>query len=128
MGVTMLPGAPQYGMGGGGQENLVQLAMAIKSFKMKEKETKKADAQQKLSLLMQNPQLLLMTDPKDLEKSFKDAYDIKFNAEVPPNPQDATQVAAPKAPESGNVPQTTPRGLDPNSIASLANATQGNKS
>lgn len=129
MGVTMLPGAPQYGQGGG-QENLVQLAMAIKSFKMKEKETKKADAQQKLSLLMQNPQLLLMTDPKDLEKSFKDAYDIKFNAEVPANPQDAAQVAAPKAPApaANNVPQSTPRGLDPNSIASLANVTQGNKS
>jgi len=122
---TYLPGAPQYGQGGGNQENLVQLAMAIKSFKMQEKEHKKADAQQKLSLLMSNPQLLLMTDPKDLEKSFKDAYDIKFNDKTPANPQDATQVAPPTGgPARGGA---TGGGVDPNAIASLANKTQGNK-
>lgn len=125
MGVTYLPGAPQYGQGGG-QENLVQLAMAIKSFKMQEKQQKKQDAQAKLEILMKNPQMLLMTDPKDLEKSFKDAYDIKFNAEVPPNPQDATQVAPPKTSDAtGDKPAAN---VNPNQLASLASATQGNKS
>jgi hypothetical protein len=116
MGVTMLPGAPQFGQSGGQADTtqLVQLAMAVKSFKMQEKEQKRQQAQQKVDLLLKNPGLLVMTDPKDLEKAMKEGFDLKFTDDTPANPQNANQTA----------PQAK---VDPNAIASVANATQGNK-
>jgi len=118
MGVTLLPGAPQFGQGGGNNQNLVQLAMAVKSFKMQEKQQKKAEAASRVDMLMKNPQLLLMQDPKEMEKDLKE-LGIKVTDQQPTNPQDAAKTA-PTAEGTAKV--------DPNQMATLASVTQGNKS
>jgi hypothetical protein len=76
---------------------------------------------------MSNPLMLSMTDPKDLEKKFKEGYDIKFTGDQPANPQDATQVAPPAAPPSPGTGDKPAANVNPNQLASVANATQGNK-
>lgn len=123
MGVSYIPGPPQYGQGGGGTDpqGIVQLAMAVKSFKMQEAQQKKKDAQDKVGLLMANPQLLLMTDPKDLEKDFKNAYGMKFTSKPPADPRQATQV-----PTNSSTPPTgdKPTGGTAN-LQALAGATGG---
>lgn len=129
---SYIPGPPQFGQGGGGGEvlpganpsNLVQLAMQVKAFKMQEAEQKRQQAQQKAQLLMSNPQLLLMTDPKDIEKALKEGYGLNFDEKQPANPN----TAQPKpAAGGGTGGQPQPTNIDPNAMASLANATQGGK-
>src|SRR5260221_2998987 len=123
MSVTYLPGAPQFGQGGGGADSqgLVQLAMAVKSFKMQEREQKRQEAQQKAQILMSNPALLVMTDPKDVEKALKEGYGLNFTDQSPADPAKATQVptggGTPPSPSSGG-PSGAPK-ADPNSIAQL---------
>ena len=110
---------PQYGQRSGSENNLVQLALAVKSFKMQEAEKKKQEASQRVDMLMKNPQLLLMQDPKEMEKDLK-TLGIKITDKQPANPQDAAKTAPPKQPQGGgNVPQSGPPGFDPNTISAL---------
>jgi hypothetical protein len=107
---------PQYGQGGGNSQNLVQLAMAVKSFKMQEKEKKQQEASQRVSMLMQNPQLLLMQDPKEMEKDLK-TLGIKITDKQPANPQDAAKTAPPtQNPGTGDTPATN---VNPSNLATV---------
>jgi hypothetical protein len=116
---------PQYGQGGGGGDNLVQLAMAVKSFKMKEKEQKRSEAAERVQMLMSNPQLLMMQDPKEMEKDLK-TLGIKVTDQAPANPQDAAKSAPPA--QGGTPVSGGGGGTDPNALAALASATGGSKS
>jgi len=107
--------------GGGGAGQLVQLAMAVKAFKLQEADKKKHDAQETASLLMGNPQLLTMTDPKVIEKALKEGYGLSFDDKQPANPANAAKMP----PEQPAAPQAK---VDPNNIAAVGNAMQGNKS
>src|SRR5712664_2407135 len=113
---------PQYGQGGDNSQNLVQLAMAVKSFKMQEKEQKRQQAAERVSMLMKNPQLLLMQDPKEMEKDLK-ALGIKVTDQPAADPAAAKQTTTPKGDQGSSSAK-----VDPNQISALANATQGNKS
>lgn len=107
---------PQYGQGGGNSQNLVQLAMAVKSFKMQEKEQKRNEASQRIDMLMKNPQLLLMQDPKEMEKDLK-AIGIKVTDKQPANPADAAKTAPPvKNPGTGDTPAAN---VNPANLASV---------
>ena len=125
MGVTMLPGPPQFGQGGGADTSgIVQLALAIKQYKNQQTQQKKADAQQKVAMLTQNPQLLMMTDPKDLEKALKEGYGINVTDQNLPQPGQGG--GAPGGVSS--IPMTPGLGnATPNSLAAVGNAVQGNK-
>src|SRR5205809_1214074 len=97
--------------------------MAVKSFKMQEKQQKKAEAASRVDMLMKNPQLLLMQDPKELEKDLKE-LGIKITDQPVANPQDA-KPAPPKGPGTGDQPAAN---VNPGNLASVAAAVQGNKS
>jgi hypothetical protein len=115
---------PQFGQGGGQDAgNLIQLAMAVKSFKMQEKKQKKDEASQRVSMLMSNPQLLLMQDPKEMEKDLA-TLGIKVTDQLPANPQDAAKTAPPTKQD----PTQGEGSIDPNQMATLVGATGGNKS
>lgn len=112
---------PQYGQQGGQDAgNLIQLALAVKSFKMQEKEQKRQQAAGRVDMLMKNPQLLLMQDPKEMEKDLN-TLGIKITDQPPADPNTAKQTTSPQ-------PQGGGGKVDPNQMSSLANITQGNKS
>jgi hypothetical protein len=121
MGVTYLPGAPQLGQSGNDPQGLVQLAMAVKSFKMQEAQQKRQQAQEKAQLLMSNPSLLVMTDPKDVEKALKEGYGLTFNEKTPSDPAKATQVPTDQGGAGGG--GTAPANVDPNKLAQLGAST-----
>src|ERR1700747_249411 len=117
-------GPPQYGQGGGPDtSSLVQLAMAVKSFKMQEKDQKRQQAAERVKMLFNNPQLLLMQDPKEMEKDLK-TLGIKVTDQRPVDPSAAGKVTQPAAtnPGTGDVPANN---VNP---AALASVMQGNKS
>lgn len=121
MGVTYLPGAPQYGQGGGSPQidamGISRLALAVKQFKMEKEQTERNNALQTLGLLTQNPGLLVATDPKEVEK-LMGKIGIKLGGSeggsLNPNP------------EQDGIPPL-PTTLKPNQIAALGALTQGNK-
>ena len=124
MGVTALPGPPQFGMGQQDPGALVRVALAVKQAKMAETQQKRENAMQTLDMLMKNPQLLLLTDPKEVEKQFKE-LGIKFNDKPPVNPASPLPTTGAATP---GLPAATSGGPVGDALGVINNASKPNAS
>jgi hypothetical protein len=92
--------------------------MAVKQQKLQEKDQKRTQAQQTVELLLKNPELMLLSDHKQLEKDLNTGFGIKITDEP---------VASSDTPVTGPMPGGQPTNVNPGQLAAVGNAAQGSK-
>lgn len=104
--------------------SLMQLALAVKQMKLQESTQQRQEASGRLDMLLKNPQMLMMMDPKMIERDFGA---LGYKLASPETMHATSQMNDGQGPAGGPTaaapPQSTP--VPTSQIAKLGAATQG---